>query len=125
MKKIWRVFVIILMLAVLAGLGTCAYRLFIGGDQPAGPKPPTIDQAEFSLRIKATGVTIYADKYEATPVPAPSGAAWATRQLYLYTLSGGYWEANQDNFVFKKPPPVLSLDERTMGLIEVTKRVNK
>ena len=113
------------MLVVLAGLGTCAYRLFTGGDEQAGPEPPPIEKASYSLRIRATGVTIYADRYEATPVATPAGATWANRPLYIYTLPDGYYEAVMDKFVYKKPPPVLSLDERTMGLIDVKKRTVK
>jgi hypothetical protein len=120
MNKITKFLGLILMLGVLAFVGTCSWQLYQGNKTNDSPAPPSIEKAEYSLRIKNTGVTVYSDKVMNTPIDTPPGATWVTRQLYLYTLPDGYWEVKGDKFVFRKV--ALTLDERIFGEIEMAKR---
>lgn len=108
--KIAKVIGLILLLGVLAFVGTCAYNVF-KSDKQDGPKPPAASKAPYSLKITNTGVTLYASKVMV------SGDKIGERK---YLLSSGYWEANSKKYELKKLP--LTLDERIFGEIKVKKR---
>lgn len=109
--KITKIFGVIFLLAILAFVGTCSYQMFKGNKQGSSPEPPTALNAQYSLRIKNTGTTIYTNNMVKLPVNATQ---------YSYTMPYGYWEANKDKFIFKKAR--ITLDERMFGEIEVKKR---
>jgi predicted negative regulator of RcsB-dependent stress response len=112
-RKITKVLGIIIMLGVIAFVGTCSWQWYKGSKQDtASPEAPSIAKAGYSLRITNTGATLYTTKVIETLSTAQGKS--------IFTLPNGYWEANADKYVFKKVS--LSLDEKIFGEIEVKKR---
>jgi hypothetical protein len=120
-KIIIKFFGIVILLGIILFLGTCYFQNCRGTDT-GGPVPPSADKAEYSLKVKNTGLTIYANKVLQMAISTSPDKKYITRQLYEYICPEGYWEAKTDKFIFKKPEPPLILDERIMGEIEVRKR---
>lgn len=112
---------IILLLAVITFLGVTAYNWYKENHQTQDIELPSTALAEYRVKIKNTGLTIFTDKVITQAVPGK--VSWITRQLYSYTLPEGYWEANGKEFIYKAVTnPPLVLDERTVGPVEVSKR---
>lgn len=109
MKLFKNVLFILVLVAVLAFVGTCAWQ---NCRTEPGPQPPPLEKAEYSVTIKATGLTYYS--------PEVHTLFWSKNgESNRYELKG-YWEIVKGKWVFKDIR--LILDEKVFGRIEVKKR---
>lgn len=80
-----QVIVIILLIVGLAYVGACVYSNFIQGE-PGEYKVPSINKAHYELVIHNTGVVLFTDDYETTPLG--------------YSLNG-YWELVDNKYRYR------------------------
>lgn len=104
-NKIFRVIALLILIAVLAVMGTCAYQLWKSNNPDTGPEPPKIEDAYYQVKFIATGRIIFTNTVE---------------RIGNFVLVNGYWEANKKKYIYKDI--ILKLDENIFGEISIERR---
>ncbi len=104
----------LMIVVMLAYLGACVYGNFIA--KPKGTiSLPSADKVPYVLAVKNTGTAILASKV------VQIGPSTAGQRVYQ--LPEGYWELVKGG-KFKYTKFNLTLDEKTWGEIDVSRRTN-
>jgi hypothetical protein len=98
----------ILIVGILAYLGSCVYANFFAPDSSTTSNYPDMDKAKYSVYIKNTGNLLFTDSYE---------IHGKTNILH------GFWELSGKKYQYRKTD--LVLDEAIFGVIEIKQRTKK
>lgn len=108
MRIVIKVIFIVLVVGMLAYLGSCVYANFFASDSSTTSNYPDMDKAGYSVYIKNTGNLLFTDKYE---------TKGKTHILH------GFWEMTGKEYKYRKTD--LVLDEAIFGIIEIRERVKQ
>lgn len=105
LKKMILVLILLVILAVLFGVGMSVYANFFMKPEGAIPEMPDIEEATYSVLIKNTGNLLFTNDYE--------------HYGNTYILKG-FWELTGQKWTYRDSQ--LVLDEGIFGKIEVERR---
>ena len=105
LKKMILVLILLVILAVIFGVGMSVWANFFRTPEGAIPDMPDIEKATYSVLIKNTGNLLLTSDYE--------------HQGNIYILKG-FWELVGQKWKYRKSQ--LVLDEAIFGKIEVERR---
>jgi len=109
MRRVIKVIILVVMIALLAYGGLCVYANCIATD-PSRLEMPTAEEAPYSFLVENTGTLILSDEYE------KFGDTGGSCTYILH----GYWELIGMEFKYRENDIVLS--EQVFGEITVKRR---
>lgn len=105
-KLALKIVILIILLAALMWVGTCAYANIVERLGDNHPKMPSIDKARYTVTIRSIGETYLTNKY----------TKLSDNQYILH----GYWEIRDNKYRYRALD--LSLDEYYFGDILIERR---
>jgi hypothetical protein len=106
-KLALKIVILIILLAALVWVGTCAYANIVERLGDNSPKMPSLEKARYTVTVRSIGETYLTNKY--------------TRLSDTQVILHGYWEIKDNKYRYHDID--LPLDEYYFGDIVIERRV--